>query len=348
MRVPRQLKCASASSNRNSLYGVRTLSSREGEKLEATRSHPRRYLFERIGVFAILAAALAIISFVILSLPYDITYLTDSGAPRIYLTAFVVLAAASSCVFILGMFYNSMLWMEGSLALTEKNLPKSKKLLSAVSRFAGAVFSRDFGRQAWIFLVDSLLLRKLWKTNRTRWFFHASILFGMLGIFILDLVTVLLTEVLHLDSFINPDGWGKIWIRDFGFELFGTILLIGLIAAAGRRFVRRPRQLVTGSEDVISLLFLLAVVLSGFVLEGIAIASHLPGHESNWPYSFLGYFFSSFMPIASIETYAQLWFAHAVLSVAFIAYIPFSKLFHIFSAPLAIQLEGIVRKRGGE
>lgn len=291
-------------------------------------------------------AVLIFVTFVILSLPFEDTYIGESGVDGAYETAFVVMAAAATIILLLGLFYNAMAWMEGRLSGIGDDVPRSGKLVISVRRFLGAVFSRDFARQLRIFVSEGLLLNKLRRISKFRWLFHAFILFGFLGIFLLDIVATIGVDLLKAGSFTDPLGWGKLWIRDFGFELFGLMLLIGLIAAAGRRFIQRPKQLVTGQEDVMSILLLLLVVLSGFILEGIAMTSHMPGHESPWAYSFVGAAFAQVLPAVSVQVYAQLWLVHAAISVAFIAYIPFSKLFHLFAAPLAIQLEGIVKKGG--
>jgi len=309
-----------------------------------------RYLFDRIWIIAILAIVLSLVSFVILAMSYKDTYLSFSGAPDSYLAAFIALAVLSTCVFIVGMFYNVMAWMEGTLEGVDKDPPRGGKLVISVRRLVRAIFSRDFARQFKIFVFDSIFLRKLWRTSKARWLFHAFILFGFLGIFVLDIIVTLAVDVFPTFGYMfqTNSSWAvKYWVRDFGFDLFGLILLVGLMAAAGRRFVARPKQLVTGSEDVVSILFLFAVVLSGFIVEGVSIANGLPGHIYNQGYSFVGLAFAQFMPTITPQTYWQIWFLHAVVSVALIAYIPFSKLFHMFAAPLAIQIEGVVKKDGG-
>ena len=309
-----------------------------------------RYLFDRVWIFAVLATILFLVSFVIVSLPYNETYLSYSGAPEGYLTAFIALAVLSTCAFFVGMFYNVMAWMEGTIEGVDKGLTRGGKLAISARRFARAIFSRDFARQFKIFVFDSIFLRKLWRTSKARWLFHAFILFGFLGIFVLDIIVTLAVDVFPTFGYmfqIHSSFPVKYWVRDFGFDFFGLILLIGLLAAAGRRFITRPKQLVTSSEDVVSILFLLAVVLSGFIVEGVSIANNLPGHTYNQGYSFVGLAFAQFMPTITPQTYWQIWFLHAVVSVALIAYIPFSKLFHMFAAPLAIQIEGIVKKDGG-
>jgi nitrate reductase gamma subunit len=307
----------------------------------------RRYLFDRAGVYLCLLTALSLATAAVLLVPFEHTYIEDSGADAAYHIFFIAMAATATIVFILGMFYNAMVWMDGALSGIEANAPRSRKLTVSSKRFLKAVFSRDFGRHLRVFVAEGLLLRKLRKTSRARWLLHALVLFGFLGTFILDIVTVIGVDILQSQQFIDPLGWGKLWIRDFGFELFGLMLLVGLLAAALRRLARRSKQLVTGREDATSLLFLLIVVLSGFILEGVAMNSAIPGHESPAMYSFVGAAFAQVLPSVTAQVYAQLWLVHAAISFAFIAYIPFSKLFHLFAAPLAIHLEEIVKKGAG-
>lgn len=261
---------------------------------------------------------------------------------------FIWLAAFSIAVFILGTLYNVLVWMEGRLSESERDAPKSRKLILSVSRFSRAILSREFSKQLRVFLFDSVLLQKLLRTSKIRWFLHLMILLGFLGIFVLDIVVTLSLEIFLLDSFSDPNGWGKLWIRDFGFDLFGLIILIGVIGAIIRRFVSKPKQLVTGQEDVVAVLLLLAVVLGGFIQEGLGMNIELVSHSSPDAYSFVGAAFATILPTVSVETYAQLWLLHAVLSLALIAYIPFSKLFHLFAAPLAQQVDAIVRRRGSD
>ena len=307
----------------------------------------RRYLFERIGIYACLLTVLLLATVLVLLVPFDHTYIEASGATGEYKSYFVVMAVSAVAVFVLGMFYNAMTWMEGRLAGVEADAPRSKKLAVSSGRFFRAVFSRGFARQVRIFVSESLFLRKLRGTSKARWLFHALIFGGFVGTFLLDILTVICLDVLQYQPFIDDAGWGKLWVRDFGFELFGLMLLAGLVAASARRFVMRPKQLVTGQEDSVSILFLLIVVLSGFILEGVAISSGLPGHGSLNEYSFVGLAFAQILPSVTPLVYEQLWLIHAAVSFALIAYIPFSKLFHVFASPLAIQLEAIVKKEEG-
>jgi hypothetical protein len=305
----------------------------------------KSYLVDRLGLYIGLVALLFIVSFIILSLPFENTYIRESGVSDYYVRIFAVMAVATVVILIVGLFYNAMIWMEGKIADDGRSLPRSRKLLISMGRLAKAIFSRDFGRHLKVFVVDSLILRKLWRIGKMRWFMHAMILFGFIGMFILDLIATAALEIFNIDAFIDPNGWGKLWIRDFGFELFGLMVLIGLVGATARRFVFRPKQVMTGQEDFLAIVLLLIVIVGGFVQEGIGMTSNLPSHASPDAYSFVGAFFASFLPAVSSATYSQLWFIHAIASLALIAYIPFSKLFHLFAAPLANQIDEIIRRR---
>jgi len=72
----------------------------------------------------------------------------------------------------------------------------------------------------------------------------------------------------------------------------------------------------------------------GFLLEGMRIA--MTGAPEGSAYAFLGYGISRiFADWSSTITgvYGYVWYAHAVLTGGFIAYLPFSRLLHIIIAP---------------
>ena len=84
-----------------------------------------------------------------------------------------------------------------------------------------------------------------------------------------------------------------------------------------------------------SAVFLLLVVLSGFIVEGLRISA--VGDVPGAGYSFIGIVFSWLMPAsagsASIA-YDVLWYVHVFGSLAFIAYIPVHRLIHSCATPM--------------
>ncbi|HWI55338.1 MAG TPA: heterodisulfide reductase-related iron-sulfur binding cluster [Desulfobacteria bacterium] len=115
-------------------------------------------------------------------------------------------------------------------------------------------------------------------------------------------------------------------------DLAGLVAIIGVLMAAYRRYVVKPDRLDNKSDDGISLLLIFVILVTGFIIEGIRIAAT----QDSWAiWSPIGYAFSQLFSGISEEgaagTVTFLWWAHLVLAFGFIAYIPYSKLFHIVS-----------------
>ena len=299
-----------------------------------------RYLSERAWLYIPVSLVIVLLSAIMLLLPYDTLYLRD----RAYLSVFLVAAVVSTAVFILGTLYNLLFWMRGKGLVTSPE----RRLLRLLGRAVRLLLSRMFARALAVFVKDALYLSKLKGRSATRWFMHLLILGGFLLMFLLDLLVTFSLDILRYQPIIDDGGWAKLWVRDFGFEVAGVMMLAGLTIAAVRRFAVRPEMVRTELPDAASILFLLAVVLGGFVLEAMGIAGRIPGHEVGVEYSFLGYALSLAMPASAGEYYDQAWLAHGIMSVLLIAYIPFSKLFHMIATPIAIELDGLLAKEGRE
>jgi hypothetical protein len=80
------------------------------------------------------------------------------------------------------------------------------------------------------------------------------------------------------------------------------------------------------------------IIIFGFILEGmrIAMTESPPGSG----YAFLGYGISRFFTGISelTDIYGYIWDAHTVLTGAFVAYLPFSRMIHILLAPVSLAL----------
>ena len=290
-----------------------------------------RYLKDRISLYLLFFGVVLVISLVILLLPYETVYVQDET----YLDVFLVVIVACVFVFFLGTLFNVLLWMSGK-GLVGTPEGRLLRLLPRTLRF---IFSRRFWRILAVFLKDAFYLSKLKGRSFTRWSMHLLILGGFAAMFILDLLVTFSLDFLKYQPMIEDGGWAKLWIRDFGFEIVGLMMLAGLTIAAVRRFILKPKMVRTELPDATSILFLLAVVLGGFILEGIGIAGRIPGHQVDQVYSFVGYAFAQLMPDSAGQYYNQAWLVHGVMSALLIAYIPFSKLFHMIATPIAIEAD---------
>ncbi|MEM0342984.1 MAG: respiratory nitrate reductase subunit gamma [Thermoplasmata archaeon] len=292
------------------------------------------YLKERLSLYLPFAAGLLFLTAVLLLLPYETVYVRD----RAYLAMFLVSVAICVAVFLIGTLFNALLWMRGKGLV---GTPEGR-LLRVLGLSIRVMLTRRFWSTRGRFVKEAIYLSRLKERSATRWLMHLLILGGFAAMFLLDLVVTFSLDFLRYGPMIDESGWAKLWLRDFGFDLTGAMILLGLMIAAVRRFIVRPKIVRTELPDAASILFLLAIVLGGFLLEALGIAGSISGHEINQQYSFLGYALSMAMPSSWGAYYDQVWLVHGVMSALFIAYIPFSKLFHMFATPLAIELEHLL------
>ncbi len=168
---------------------------------------------------------------------------------------------------------------------------------------------------------------------------HATIFFGFI---FLAFATAIIT--LQADFSLQIfHGWLYLFIKVTA-NLFGLLALIGILIAAYRRYIQRPDRLDNKTDDAITLALLFTILLTGFVIQGARIAV-IPDPWAG--YAFVGQWMS--IPLKAMFNEAQLlslhvflWWFHLALAMTFIAYFPYSKLFHILLGPL----NQFFRKRG--
>lgn len=290
-----------------------------------------RYLKDKARLYLPFFGTIVLLSAIILMLPYGTVYVQE----RMYLFFFLATIVICVAVFFVGTLFNVLLWMRG------KGLVGSPegRLLRVLVKSIRFVLGGRLAKVLSVFFWDALHLNRLKERSTLRWLMHLLILGGFVLTFVLDLVVTISMDLVNYEPMIEENGWAKMWIRDFGFEVCGLMMLSGLMIAAVRRFALKPKIVRTELPDAVSILFLLFVVLGGFILEGIGIAGSIQGHTTNQQYSFVGYVFSLLTPSSWGQYYDQAWLIHGVMSALLIAYIPFSKLFHMIATPIAIEVE---------
>ena len=199
------------------------------------------------------------------------------------------------------------------------------------------MWSRDdvnFGALVRSFLTEVLLQRKLYHDDRLRWVRHIFIYWGFMGLWLFDMVFFFFTKILHLPP-RNPFHL----FLDFGLDLYGGVLLLGLSIALIRAFfVRGSKSTIYNDTPAVILIFV--VVVTGFLLEAVRLASS--NFEPSMAWSFIGLVLA--MPLRGLSLpwaslYEGLWIFHAVIASVSIVYIPLSRMVHIFAVPLGRLLE---------
>lgn len=194
-----------------------------------------------------------------------------------------------------------------------------------------------------------LLLRHAVAQGRTRrrpyaGAFHLAVFAGFAVLTVATLV-VFVHEDLGLP--IMRGGF-YLYFQSLVVDVLGLFFVLGLGMAALRRWLRPPPELVRSGEADLLLVLLLTIGVTGFLLEGWRIAVT----RDPWgPFSPVGYAVARLAEsLQSVElmtaAHAVVWWLHLVLVFAFLAWAPYTRMFHALTAPLNIftaNLDGYAR-----
>jgi Fe-S oxidoreductase len=131
-------------------------------------------------------------------------------------------------------------------------------------------------------------------------------------------------------------------------DLFGALAIVGVLLAIGRRYLSRPQWLDSILDDALILALFLAILLTGFLVEGLRILATELNPHPDWAYwSPVGRVVALLFQGAGMSQgtatslHQASWWIHALLAFTFIGYIAYSKLLHVVTGPLNIMLRGL-------
>src|SRR5207302_650770 len=122
-------------------------------------------------------------------------------------------------------------------------------------------------------------------------------------------------------------------------DLFGRFFVIRRGMAGYRRFVVRPHRLDAAARFARALALLLAINVSGFLVEACRLAATRPPWAPWSPVGWAlgqGLLAAGLGPGALRSLHLSLWLVHAALALGFIALIPYSYFAHLITTPLNI------------
>jgi cytochrome b subunit of formate dehydrogenase len=207
------------------------------------------------------------------------------------------------------------------------------------------VFSRKILTLLKVFVVDILLLRGILKESLSRWTIHSFIYLPFFLRFFIGLILLILSGgfpmspnvAMLLDKNCPPVA--------FTYDLLGLCVIIGTGSAMMRRFRKTSKNLLTTGEDVVILGLIGAIMIIGFMVEGMRIViSGIP--TSVALYSFIGYPVSLLWGLFRIRwesVYPYGWYVHAFLTGLFVIYLPFSKMFHMLVSPMVLFINSVTK-----
>ncbi len=190
------------------------------------------------------------------------------------------------------------------------------------------------------FFLDALVQKRIWKKVYAG-IMHFLIFWGVtiqaIGTAI-NLMQMALFTPFALENFPRENIY---FAYEFIMDLAGIFILAGVLMAAFRRFVLRPKSLPTAWDDTYALLLLTLIPLAGFFTEAMRLTAASP----EWArYSFAGNWLAGLLqgagltPGGAFSLHPWLVLTHIALGLTFAASIPFTKLRHLVNAPLNIIL----------
>ncbi|MCL4441049.1 MAG: heterodisulfide reductase-related iron-sulfur binding cluster [Firmicutes bacterium] len=192
-------------------------------------------------------------------------------------------------------------------------------------------------------LKYALLQARIFKNSYPA-IFHAGILWGFGLLFAATLMVMVEAD------FGIPILRGKFYLfLSLMADLAGLVVVVGCVMALVRRIILKPDFLESQPSDVYIVLLIAAIIITGFVVEGLRIIAT----NDPWAaWSPIGAFVAALLKVidaaASDQTWrfwhVLFWWGHLLLAYSFIAYLPWSKLLHIFTGPVNVYYRSLEPK----
>lgn len=307
-----------------------------------------------------------------------------------------ILLGLSGIVCLVGLLFRLSLWFSQDLHPPSVPQTAVQRFFVSIQSALQTVFSSRITVIIKSIFVDLLFQKRIFDKSYLRWATHALIFFGFVMLLLMHALDSVITERFFSDyqSTLNP----YLFLRN----LFGIMVLAGLILAVFRRVSLRPQRLKTNPADWTTLIFIALIIISGMLLEGSKITSYTTYQnmveeygsfdeqeanalEAYWVqkngliaphrvkpqpdehvaygmevnsdscmecHSTNSYAFASFAvknvtksisaAIGDDQAVNMFWYLHILACFAFLAWLPFSKMFHIVAAPVSLIIKGVV------
>jgi len=247
-------------------------------------------------------------------------------------------------IFLLSIISLGTVWFSGSLRGENGSDPGSKTL-KLIGSVISAIFSARIVSILKTLILDGFLQRRLFLISRTRWLIHALIFIPFVFRFVWGLVAL-------VGSLGWPE-WSGAWvmldknhpITAFLFDLTGVMVISGVVLILIRKRLSASEDKLKGlpKPDWPAYSLLGGIIIAGFILEGMRIAMTASAESAY--YAFLGYTISRlFAGTGLTDMYGYVWYLHAILTGAFVAYLPFSRMFHMIMAPVSLAMNAVVQR----
>jgi len=305
----------------------------------------------------------------------------------------------SLVIFLIALIYKVSTWFRYKIGIGAAEISTSTRFFSALKGIVSTIFSVKILTLLKAFVLDVLLQFRILREDFLRWIMHIFIYGGFMLLLLMHALDKYVTIVIWKNyySTINP----FMFLRD----LFGALVIVGVLIAIYRRFILKVPRLFSNAMDIYAIIIVAVIMLSGIFLEATkmvaysdykrmvdeysglndpqelksleaywvkefgVVSPNLTGpfdekvlqkgkelHESSCEscharpqWAFTGYGAAKILsPIGLWIDRARLpsvlWYVHILACFVGLAYLPFSKMFHIFASSVSLLANGVIGK----
>jgi heterodisulfide reductase subunit E len=242
----------------------------------------------------------------------------------------VITAIISVILFLAGMYIQLDKWGRG----IPEGATKPIGAWGALKLIFGKVFEKGIGAALGILILDVLFQRRTYRRRKLEWFMHILIFWGWIGLLILTIVAAAAEFagpfLFNQDYTYFVGVWKSLELPN---NIFGYMLVLGIVIAMARRLFSTGKDVQARNADIdwILVIGLLIVVVTGFYAQYLRADVYQASRELVSAYP--GGLFDNITVVF-----------HEVFTLLFcVAYLPYSKYFHMITAPLTILVN-----HGGE
>lgn len=244
----------------------------------------------------------------------------------------VITAIISIILFLVGMYIQLDKWGRG----IPEGATKPTGAWGALKLIISRIFEKGIGHALEVLILDVAFQRRTYRRRKLEWLMHILIFWGWVGLFILTVVAAAAEFygpfIKNADYTFFVGMWKSLELPN---NIFGYMLTAGIAIAIVRRLFFKSKDVQARNADIdwIFIIGLLIVVVTGFYAQDIRIARGVERELiSAYQVAAPGFFDNLTVMF------------HEVFTLLFcVAYIPFSKSLHVFTAPLTILVN-----HGGE
>lgn len=126
--------------------------------------------------------------------------------------------------------------------------------------------------------------------------------------------------------------------------------MVGAVVMILHRIIAKNKQAVAQEQDTVAVILIGAIFVMGFVVKGtrILISDLQPNLAI---FSFIGFPVSLLLGMIPVNwglVYGWLWYAHAGLVAALVAYTPFSKFIRVLINSIRITLDSVPETKSSQ